>query len=504
MPALTTVGSFLGTAEYSSPEQISSGELDARSDIYSLGIILYELLTGNVPFTGPNPFAVMSKQLHDLVPSLRATRPDIPPAVEFVVRKALAKKPEDRYQRATEISEALPAAASAAILSPQGMRLTGDANNIEETMPERPPMSWPRPAPSTGGNSADIFPPTRPAIPIQPSGSVPSASAFNGAPQYQGQAPSVGLLNNVPPIQQAIPEVKYTTGETTQRQGRRLFYYGVALAAVPLELLVFLLLFSPMQIGTESPAILGILLGTSVNLLALAAIVLTGVTRQRYRQGQCRKFFYNCLGAAILAPIASGFFINFGTEKGGLHLPLLAYIILLLSNIFAIRQLGRVDARGEQIEPAPILWRPAIVGALTGLLPLTLILIFALAIPTARIAANPPLFRLIGILFLAFLGSTTPGAMLAVASATLQQERSFPSLMRSSALAGLFLFVAAFLLTVAWSLPASNHILIFYHFSQPGIALLVGAILLGLIGILRGILDAWIYQRITRKRNGDI
>ncbi|HEX9133601.1 MAG TPA: serine/threonine-protein kinase, partial [Ktedonobacteraceae bacterium] len=64
MPSLTNAGSFLGTAEYASPEQVSAGELDARSDNYSLGVMLYELLAGNVPFTGPNPFAVMSKHLN--------------------------------------------------------------------------------------------------------------------------------------------------------------------------------------------------------------------------------------------------------------------------------------------------------------------------------------------------------------------------------------------------------------------------------------------------------
>src|SRR6266853_161006 len=63
MPALTSVGSFLGTAEYASPEQISTNEIDFRSDIYSLGIILYEVLTGTVPYTGTTPFAVMAKKL---------------------------------------------------------------------------------------------------------------------------------------------------------------------------------------------------------------------------------------------------------------------------------------------------------------------------------------------------------------------------------------------------------------------------------------------------------
>src|SRR5207245_281317 len=94
MPALTMVGSFVGTAEYASPEQVSAVEIDSRADIYALGIILYELLVGKVPFTGATPFAVMSKQLHDPVPSVRTTRLDLSPSIEFVVKKALAKDPK--------------------------------------------------------------------------------------------------------------------------------------------------------------------------------------------------------------------------------------------------------------------------------------------------------------------------------------------------------------------------------------------------------------------------
>src|SRR5947209_12447315 len=137
LPSLTTVGSFLGTAEYASPEQVSAGELDPRSDIYSLGIILYELLTNHVPFTGPNPFAVMSKQLSEPVPSLRNIRPDLSPSIEFVVKKALAKNPKDRYQNAIEMADDLKAAITPALAIAAGMRLPCDANHYDLTVSDR-------------------------------------------------------------------------------------------------------------------------------------------------------------------------------------------------------------------------------------------------------------------------------------------------------------------------------------------------------------------------------
>src|SRR5579859_5963823 len=101
MPSLTTVGSFLGTAEYASPEQISASELDPRSDIYSLGTILYELLTGTLPYGGTTPFEIMAKKLHEPPPSIRDSRPDLSAGIEAVVMKALARDPAKRYQTAT-------------------------------------------------------------------------------------------------------------------------------------------------------------------------------------------------------------------------------------------------------------------------------------------------------------------------------------------------------------------------------------------------------------------
>ena len=90
----------LGTASYLSPEQAQGGPVDARTDIYSLGAVLYELLVGRPPFTGDSPVAVAYKQVNE--PPIPPSRinPDVPPRLDAVVMRALSKNPANRYQTA--------------------------------------------------------------------------------------------------------------------------------------------------------------------------------------------------------------------------------------------------------------------------------------------------------------------------------------------------------------------------------------------------------------------
>jgi serine/threonine protein kinase/tetratricopeptide (TPR) repeat protein len=104
---LTESGFSLGTPQYMSPEQaLAQRDLDPRTDVYSLGCVLYEMLTGEPPYTGPTPQAVLAKRLSEPVPHLRTSR-DVPPAIERAVTKALARSPADRFASAAELADAL-------------------------------------------------------------------------------------------------------------------------------------------------------------------------------------------------------------------------------------------------------------------------------------------------------------------------------------------------------------------------------------------------------------
>jgi eukaryotic-like serine/threonine-protein kinase len=126
---LTQTAAVLGTASYLSPEQAQGESVDARSDIYSLGCVMYEMLTGRAPFTGDSPVAIAYKHVRDdPVPPSRVN-PDIPADVEAIVLKAMAKNPANRYQSAEEMRQDLQRAAQGlpTLATPV---LAGDATQV--------------------------------------------------------------------------------------------------------------------------------------------------------------------------------------------------------------------------------------------------------------------------------------------------------------------------------------------------------------------------------------
>ncbi len=104
---LTSAGAVLGTPSYMSPEQGQGTQVDARSDIYSLGVMLFEMLVGRVPYRADTPVAVMLKHVMDPIPVPRSLNPNIPPELERITMKALAKDPANRFQTAGEFAAAL-------------------------------------------------------------------------------------------------------------------------------------------------------------------------------------------------------------------------------------------------------------------------------------------------------------------------------------------------------------------------------------------------------------
>ena len=104
---LTQTGTVVGTATYMSPEQAADEELDGRSDVYSLGVVLFEMLVGRPPFEGDTMVAIALKHINEPTPSLRAINPEIPESFERVVFKSMEKWADDRYQTATALSHDL-------------------------------------------------------------------------------------------------------------------------------------------------------------------------------------------------------------------------------------------------------------------------------------------------------------------------------------------------------------------------------------------------------------
>ncbi|MBK9033859.1 MAG: serine/threonine protein kinase [Myxococcales bacterium] len=106
----TATGALLGTPDYMAPEQVAGGAIDGRTDLYALGALIYECVTGQRPFAGANLFELLRAQVEVMPPPPDRLRPDLPPAVTAVIMRALAKRPDDRFPSAAAMAAALAAA----------------------------------------------------------------------------------------------------------------------------------------------------------------------------------------------------------------------------------------------------------------------------------------------------------------------------------------------------------------------------------------------------------
>ena len=102
---LTNAGFMMGTPSYMAPEQVRGGDIDARTDLYSMGVVFYRLCTGKLPFKGDTAFAIVQSQVNDTPTPVSVVRPDLPTWVEEVIARSLAKSPTDRFQSAAEFHE---------------------------------------------------------------------------------------------------------------------------------------------------------------------------------------------------------------------------------------------------------------------------------------------------------------------------------------------------------------------------------------------------------------
>ena len=135
---LTQTGTVMGTSDYIAPEQARGSRVDAQSDIYSLGAVLYELLTGEVPFPGDNFVAVAMRHINEPPPSVRERRPDVSPRLDALIRRAMAKEPRDRFGSMDELCVELTAC-----LGPETAASGAQTMVVPRRKPPRPPADRP-------------------------------------------------------------------------------------------------------------------------------------------------------------------------------------------------------------------------------------------------------------------------------------------------------------------------------------------------------------------------
>ena len=130
---LTSTGMIIGTPEYMAPEMVNGEQVDYRADIYELGVVLFQMLSGSVPFKGNTPIVVITKHMREALPSLHQLNPDVPAAVDAIIQKATAKKREERYTSVSAFARAFRTA-----LTQPSTAFTADIPNRPIILPPPP------------------------------------------------------------------------------------------------------------------------------------------------------------------------------------------------------------------------------------------------------------------------------------------------------------------------------------------------------------------------------
>jgi serine/threonine-protein kinase len=251
--ALTPTGQFLGTVDYVAPEQIEGKPVDARADIYSLGCVFYECLTGVAPFIRDDDVATLWAHIQLEPPRVTHQRPDVPAAFDEVIATALAKSPDDRYGGC----RAFVLAVRSAVTMPP-VEIGGDPSRLGHHLASAPASPIPRPDPSPGGEQPSQVtrpPGEQPSQPTQPpragdeagaasaaaaptgdslspAGAVPAALEFDAQNDPQSAPPRAGWLrrHRVPAIALvalvacAVPLAVILIGnssDTSSKEGQR-------------------------------------------------------------------------------------------------------------------------------------------------------------------------------------------------------------------------------------------------------------------------------------------